>query len=61
MEGCDAFLHWNMTILRHGMKHGGVTEGVLNWRSELEHLNSPDIYFTPIVQQILRALNAMIL
>lgn len=30
MEGCDASLHWNMTILRHGMKHGGVMEGVLN-------------------------------
>ena len=36
-------------------------EGGLNWKSDLKHLNSTDIYFIPIVYQILKVLTAVIL
>lgn len=36
-------------------------EGGLNWRSELKHLNSADVYFIPIIYQTLKLLHAMLL
>lgn len=59
MEGHDLYLH--QRLLWYDMRTWGVMEGGLNWKSDLKHLNSTDIYFIPIVYQILKVLTAVIL